>query len=53
MKLKVAGHIHEVGRQSVTWCFDEIQAVPGWERFIRRLLDSEKVELCLTGSSAA
>jgi len=41
------------GHQRVIWCFDEIQAVPGWERFIRRLLDSEKVELFLTGSSAA
>jgi len=28
------------GHQRVIWCFDEIQAVPGWERFIRRLLDS-------------
>jgi predicted AAA+ superfamily ATPase len=32
--------------------FDEIQAVPGWERFIRRLLDTENVHICLTGSSA-
>jgi len=32
--------------------FDEIQNVPGWERFIRRLLDTEKVHICLTGSSA-
>ncbi len=36
----------------VTWCFDEIQLVPGWERFTRRILDSEKVELFLSGSSA-
>lgn len=41
------------GRETVTWCLDEIQAVPGWERFIRRLLDSEKVEIFLSGSSAA
>lgn len=41
------------GNQSVTWCFDEIQVVPGWERFVRRLLDSEKVEVFLSGSSAA
>lgn len=40
-------------RTTVTWCFDEIQVVPGWERFIRRILDSEKVEIFLTGSSAA
>jgi predicted AAA+ superfamily ATPase len=32
--------------------FDEIQNVPGWETFIRRLLDSEKLSLVLTGSSA-
>jgi predicted AAA+ superfamily ATPase len=36
----------------VTIPFDEIQLGPGWERFARRLLDSEKVELFLTGSSA-
>lgn len=41
------------GRETVTWCFDEIQVVPGWERFVRRLLDSEQVELFVTGSSAA
>lgn len=41
------------GRQTVTWCFDEIQLVSGWERFVRRLLDSEKVEIFLSGSSAA
>jgi hypothetical protein len=37
---------------TVTWCFDEIQVVSGWERFVRRLLDSEKVEVLLSGSSA-
>lgn len=31
---------------------DEIQLVPGWEGFIRRLMDSEKVEIMITGSSA-
>lgn len=41
------------GRETVTWCFDEIQVVPGWERFVRRVLDSEKVEIFLSGSSAA
>jgi uncharacterized protein len=39
--------------ETVTWCFDEIQVVPGWERFVRRVLDSEKVEIFLSGSSAA
>lgn len=41
------------GQEVVTWCFDEIQVVPGWERFVRRLLDTEKVELFVSGSSAA
>jgi uncharacterized protein len=41
------------GRETVTWCFDELQVVAGWERFIRRLLDTEKVEVFLSGSSAA
>lgn len=41
------------GQETVTWCFDELQVVTGWERFIRRLLDGEKVEVFLSGSSAA
>jgi len=41
------------GKETVTWCFDEIQVVPGWERFVRRLLDGEKAEVFLSGSSAA
>jgi len=41
------------GRDVVTWCFDEIQVVPEWERFVRRLLDHERVEVFLSGSSAA
>lgn len=32
--------------------FDEIQNVTGWERFIRRLLDTENAQITLTGSSA-
>lgn len=35
-----------------TFFLDEIQLVPGWEMFARRLLDTEKVELFLSGSSA-
>jgi len=38
--------------ERVTWCLDEIQVVPGWERFVRRVLDEENVELFLSGSSA-
>jgi predicted AAA+ superfamily ATPase len=36
----------------VTFFLDEIQEVAGWEAFVRRLLDTEKVELFLSGSSA-
>lgn len=32
--------------------FDEINLIPGWEKFIRRLLESEKMMLCVSGSSA-
>lgn len=32
--------------------FDEIQLVEGWERFVRRLVDSETAHVCVTGSSA-
>jgi predicted AAA+ superfamily ATPase len=39
--------------ERVTWCFDEIQVVPGWERFVRRLLDAGRSEIIVTGSSAA
>ena len=41
------------GAAPVTWCFDEIQVVPGWERFVRRLLDTERAGVFVTGSSAA
>lgn len=40
-------------RETVTWCLDEIQVVAGWERFVRRMLDAERVEIFLSGSSAA
>ncbi len=38
--------------ETVYCFFDEIQAVPGWEPFIDRLLRTEKCEVYLTGSSA-
>jgi len=37
----------------VMWCFDEVHLVPGWERFVRRLLDTRQVEVFVSGSSAA
>jgi hypothetical protein len=39
-------------RRRATFFLDEIQFVSGWERFVRRLLDSEKIDLFLSGSSA-
>jgi len=40
------------GRETVHWFLDEIQLVEGWERFVRRMLDSERVEIAVSGSSA-
>lgn len=31
--------------------FDEIQNIPGWESYCRRLLDTENIQLIVTGSS--
>ena len=39
-------------RRRAVFFLDEIQVVPGWETFARRLLDSEQVDLFLSGSSA-
>ncbi|MBI3403250.1 MAG: ATP-binding protein [Acidobacteria bacterium] len=36
----------------VLFLLDEVQVVPGWETFARRLLDTEKIDLFLSGSSA-
>lgn len=40
------------GRETVHWYLDEIQLVPGWERFVRRAMDSEQIGLVVSGSSA-
>jgi predicted AAA+ superfamily ATPase len=45
-------HPEHRGRQTVHWFLDEIQLVPGWERFVRRVLDTERVEVVVSGSSA-
>src|SRR2546430_16580663 len=39
-------------RETVSWFLDEIQLVSGWERFVRRVLDTERVEMVVAGSSA-
>lgn len=41
------------GDTTVTWFFDEIQVIDGWERFVRRLLDTGGIEVFVTGSSAS
>ena len=40
------------GTQTVHWMLDEIQLVAGWERFVRRVLDTERMEVIVSGSSA-
>ncbi len=39
-------------RRTAYLLLDEIQMVPGWPRFVRRVLDTENVRVYLTGSSA-
>lgn len=39
-------------KKKVAFFLDEIQTIPGWELFARRLLDSENIELFISGSSA-
>jgi hypothetical protein len=38
--------------EKVWFFFDEIQEVPNWEKFIRRLFDTENCRIYLTGSSS-
>lgn len=38
--------------QRCVWYLDEIQLVTGWERFIRRVLDTEQIDIVVSGSSA-
>ncbi len=40
------------GRETVRWLLDEVQLVKGWERFVRRAQDTERIELVVSGSSA-
>jgi predicted AAA+ superfamily ATPase len=40
-------------RDETVWFFlDEVQNVPGWERFVRRLLDGGHARIAVTGSSS-
>ena len=55
--LHLIGEIHaelcpEFSDGKVWYFLDELQGVEGWESSARRLVDSPKVQLCLTGSSS-
>jgi predicted AAA+ superfamily ATPase len=39
-------------RRTATLVLDEVQLIPGWETAVRRLLDQERLEILLSGSSA-
>jgi len=39
-------------KKRVTLFLDEIQVVEGWERFVRRLMDTEQIDIFLSGSSS-
>ena len=43
---------HLRGKHVVTVYLDEVQHVPGWERLVRRLMDTGGVDVFLSGSSA-
>lgn len=38
--------------EDLIFYFDEIQNIEGWEKFIRRLIDKEKMKIFITGSSS-
>jgi predicted AAA+ superfamily ATPase len=51
--LETFARMYPAAREDGAFLFlDEIQAVPGWARFARRVLDTERVRLHITGSSA-
>lgn len=42
----------EIVGQRIFMFLDEVQNVPGWERWVRRIQDTEDVEIYVTGSSS-
>jgi predicted AAA+ superfamily ATPase len=45
--------LNPVARKTGAWFFfDEIQEIPGWASFARRIIDTENIHLVVTGSSA-
>jgi predicted AAA+ superfamily ATPase len=45
-------HPEHRGTAKTVFFLDEIQLVPGWETFVRRILDTENIDVFLSGSSA-
>lgn len=39
-------------KRRAAWFLDEIQLVTGWDRFVRRVLDTESIDIVVSGSSA-
>ena len=55
--LRLIDEIHaelypEYVREKCWYFLDELQNVKGWEAYARRLVDSRRIQLCLTGSSS-
>ena len=56
-ELRLINEVHaelfpEYAYEACWYFLDELQNVDGWEAYARRLVDSPKVTLCLTGSSS-
>ena len=50
---EIHAELHPTCANQKCWYFlDELQTVEGWEAYARRLVDSSKVQLSLTGSSS-
>ncbi len=41
-----------IDSEDIVFYFDEIHEIDGWEKFIRRLIDKEKVKIFISGSSS-
>ena len=55
--LHLIGEIHaelypEYADDTCWYFLDELQRVDGWEAYARRLVDSKRIKVCLTGSSS-
>ena len=44
--------VRQAGAQRGCLFLDEIQRVPGWEGFVRRVMDTEQIDVVVSGSSA-